>query len=168
METLKAMRARHSCRDFISGAKVDAADIEQILYAGSIAPIGRPKDFTPHFTVIENQELIQKINDVQGYNVTYGATSIIVISCPVADPAGLDFANAGCAATQMCLAAADLGVASIYLWGPQMAMLKDPQLLAAVGIPEGFTPMSSVALGKTDAPAQEKAPEIKTTVNYVK
>ncbi|MDL2216081.1 nitroreductase family protein [Ruminococcaceae bacterium OttesenSCG-928-N02] len=168
MDTLTTMKARYSARTFIPGEKITPAQLEEILYAGGIAPVGMPREGLPHFTVIEDATLIAKINETAGREMTYGAPTLIIVSCPKSTAPGLDYANAGCAVTQMCLAATNLGLANIYLWGPATVLAANEELFQAAGIPAGFTPLSSFAVGHTDGEPQLKPEQHTRTVNYIK
>ncbi len=168
MDTLTAIQNRYSCRSFTPGATPGKSEIETILKAGAAAPVGMPSAGLPHFTVIENAEFIAGLNTVAGRDMTYGAPVLIVVSCPSAPAPGLNYANAACAVTGMCIAATALGVASIYLWGPATVLANNAGLCAKAGIPAGFTALSCVALGYTAAPAPAKAFEMPAALNFVK
>jgi len=80
----------------------------------------------------------------------------------------IQYANAGCIIENMLLAATDLGMDSIYLWGAVNVIAKNPDLLNELGIPAGFTPVSGAGLGyAAESNPAEKKLEIKFTINYV-
>ena len=69
----------------------------------------------------------------------------------------------------MLLAATDMGLANLYVRGIIADAAKDADFLALSGIPEGFTPVASVAAGYALAPiAPRETPKNNvTTINYV-
>jgi nitroreductase len=79
----------------------------------------------------------------------------------------IQYANVGCIIENMLLAATDLGVGNIYLWGAANVVAKIPELQRELGIPEGFTPVSSAALGfAAESGQEEKELGITLAINY--
>lgn len=71
----------------------------------------------------------------------------MVLSAPGGlDEKGFNMANVSCAAENMLLAAAGLGLGSCFLMGP-MAAFSDPALRARLELPGGYEPLVGVALG---------------------
>ena len=64
------------------------------------------------------------------------------------------YANGSCVATQMLLAATDLGIGNIFIWAANA--LSGSEIAAEAGIPEGYIPVATVALGY---PVDEKNEE---------
>ena len=94
----------------------------------------------------------------EGYHPLYGAAALVVLSAPGGlDEKGFNMANVSCAAENMLLAAAGLGLGSCFLMGP-MAAFSDPALRARLELPEGYEPLVGVALGYA-APEHPAAPE---------
>ena len=82
----------------------------------------------------------------------------MVLSAPGGlDEKGFNMATVSCAAENMLLAAAGLGLGSCFLMGP-MAAFSDPALRARLELPEGYEPLVGVALGYA-APEHPAAPE---------
>ena len=83
----------------------------------------------------------------EGYHPLYGAAALVVLSAPGGlDEKGFNMANVSCAAENMLLAAAGLGLGSCFLMGP-MAAFSDPALRARLELPGGYEPLVGVALG---------------------
>ena len=55
--------------------------------------------------------------------------------------------NAACVVEMMALQATNEGLGNIYLYGVTAALAKNEELVKKLGIPEGFTPLSALALG---------------------
>jgi hypothetical protein len=69
----------------------------------------------------------------------------------------------------MLLAATDIGVDSVYLWGATSVIAGNSGLCREFGIPEGFKPVSAVALGYAkEANDSVKALEVNFATNYIK
>jgi nitroreductase len=174
METLKAIAARRSVRAYKPGQIPEDA-LEKILLAANAAPVGMKAYNSIHLTVIKNTALQKKISDAAAnaigqpdFNVFYGAPAVILISSRI-DPSseGISYANSGCIAQNILLAATDLGIASVYVMSSIFAFKADASLLNEAGVPDGYIPLASVALGYSaeDAPAEER-PERVFTLNF--
>jgi nitroreductase len=107
-----------------------------------------------HFTVIQDTAFLNKVSDAttrgterEGQDIYYGAPTVIVISSAKQPIPELTFANAGAITANLLLAATDLGIDNVYIFGSVMGFKNDPALVAEAGVPEGYTPVSSVALG---------------------
>jgi nitroreductase len=172
METLKAIAKRKSTRGFADRQIPDAA-LETIIDAGCAAPIGMRAYDSMHITVVQDGAMIKRISDAvskasprPGMDIYYGAPTVIIISAktPPAMP-GIDQANAACIAENMLLAATDQGIDNIYILGTLFAFQQDPELLKVVGIPDGFAPAASVALGYAAQPSPEERDITKRVIN---
>ncbi|MDR1765390.1 MAG: nitroreductase family protein [Lachnospiraceae bacterium] len=173
METLKTIAKRHSTRAF-SDKPVPKEALETILAAGSAAPVGGKDYESLHLTVITDKAALDRI--VASFqaatkldrNPLYGTGTFVLVSSKEPKAPGLNYANAACVIDHMLIAAADLGVDSVYLWGVLNALNADAKLLKALGIPEGFTPASGVALGYAAEPSDaEKDLTFRLATNYV-
>lgn len=153
-----AAARRYSCRDFVARG-VKPAQLDKILRAGCMAPVGMKKYEDLHLTVllgsgpilrIEESGARQKGRPVPSKRrrlMTYGSRTLVIISSKPALAPGLEYANASCVAENMLLAASALEVDSIYLWSVAHTLQNDPELAADLGIPEGYKPVAAVALG---------------------
>lgn len=56
-------------------------------------------------------------------------------------------ADVGCILENMQLAATDIGLGSVYLWALLNRIPQSPQFVASLELPEGFKPVSALALG---------------------
>lgn len=164
METMKAIALRKSTRDF--GPKpVSHEDLEKIVRAGCAAPVGHGEYETLRLSAITDKALLKKIvaagaeanNDPQR-DIIYGATALVVVFVKNGSQPALSMANAGCVATQMLLAATDLGIDSVYVWSTALAFREDDTLFDDLGIPNGFEPLASVALGYSAQPDTSEKP----------
>jgi nitroreductase len=148
-ETLKIIEQRKSTRGF-KPEQISEEQLTTILKAGNEAPIGCAEFSGIHFTVVQNAELLKKISETvkgQGGDLFYGAPTVIVVSAGTQPFPGLELADAGCVVQNFLLAATDLGLGSVYIYSANGAFAADPSLIGELGIPEGFKPVSSVALG---------------------
>jgi nitroreductase len=165
-ETLAIIEKRKSTRGF-KPDQISAAAVDTILKAGNEAPIGTGAFDTIHFTVVQNAELIKKISVAAtrgtpraGSDIFYGAPTVIIVSAAAQPVPGLDLADAGAIVQNFLLAATDLGIDSVYIFGVISVPPTETELLKELGIPEGFKPVSSVALGfaTEEAAAAPKVP----------
>jgi len=174
METLKAIAKRKSTRAFLPEKQVGESELKTILSAGCAAPVGAADYPSIHLTVIKDKAVLAKITKAAqtafktDRDVLYGAPVLVVVSSSEPKFPNIQYANVGCIMENMLLAATNLGIDNIYLWGPVNAIIKSPELLKELGIPEGFTPISAAALGyAAESNPAEKELKITLSVNYV-
>jgi nitroreductase len=158
-ETLVTIEKRQSTRDF-KPDQIPVAALDAILKAGNEAPVGTGNFDSLHFTVVQNADLIKKISvsatrgtPREGNDIFYGAPTVIIVSAAAQPVPGLDLADAGAIVQNFLLAATDLGIDSVYIFGVISIPPTDSELLTELGIPEGFKPVSSAALGYATAKA---------------
>ena len=124
MEIQQAIEIRRSIRAY-GDRPVEREKLEAVLRAGNQAPIfGRL-----HMSVFAGPEQLQAVD-----------------AAAVAGMARFNMAHVSCAAENMLLAAAGLGLGSCFLMGP-MAAFSDPALRARLELPGGYEPLVGVALG---------------------
>ena len=154
METLKTIACRKSTRAFRS-EQISADELKKIIDAGCAAPVAMGDTDTLHLTIVQNSDILKEISLLGGaffgrpdFEALYKAPLLVVISSkPDIADGKIGTANAACIIENMCLAATDLGIGSVYIMGASMAIAKNEELLGKLHIPEGFIPLSSVALG---------------------
>lgn len=175
METLKTINSRKSVRSYTGAVSEEA--LQKVLLAGQAAPVGMGKYETIHFTVIRNQDLLTEL-DRNGAaffgnpeaTPLYGAPCLIVVSTPIPDPAkgNVAYSNAAIIAQNMHLAATDLGLGSCLIWGAIVGLNANPELVAKLGLPEGFTPCCAITLGETAETFEEKTiPADRIATDYI-
>ena len=161
MNLLNAIEIRKSVRAY-APRKVEEEKIEAVVRAGNLAPVFGKF----HITVIENQELLQEINGVtlemmrhsgdeflekraaaEGYQPLYGAPVMLVLSAPDGnDSMGFHMANVSCAAENMIIQAAHLGLGTCFVMGPMIAFSRE-SLAEKIKLPEGYLPLVGVLAG---------------------
>lgn len=182
MQVLNAIGLRKSVRTYAPKA-VETEKMEVIIKAGNLAPVfGRF-----HMTVIENQQLLQKINDItldmmkhsgdeflekraasEGYHPLYGAPALIILSAPNGnDRNGFNMANVSCAAENMIIEATELGLGSCFVMGPMIAFA-NPELAKKVEIPEGYVPLVGVLVGYPLEGLESNTRNVSNNVTYFK
>lgn len=169
MELMKAIVTRNSIRSYKT-EQITEDQLDLILKAGCAAPIAMGKYENMHISVIQNSSFIKKISqkaaELRGtpnFDPLYGAPTIIVISGKYDKYPQAEYANAACVIENMLLAATDQYIGSVYLWGVAMALQGDFELLQYLKLPEGFIPVSGLALGYTDA-TNVKVKELKLSI----
>ena len=148
MELLEAIEKRFSNRKFLD-KQIKDDDLRKILKAGMQAPVGRGKYEDMRITVIQNQELLDKITNLEERSVFYNAPTLIIISARD-DGHGLDKENSACVAENMLLAATALGLGSIYLNLVIGLIKENKDILNELNLPEGFVPIVGVGIGYAD------------------
>lgn len=154
MELKEVLLRRKSCRTY-EARPVEEEKLNEVVAAASLAPLGLPKDGKPHLTVVTDPELLKTLGGAFGpdRDIIYGAPALIVVSCPPSRP-GIPEMNAACVVEMMALAATDLGLGNIYLYGVTAALAQNGELKARLGIPEGHTPLSALAVGYSVEPIE--------------
>ena len=173
MNTLEAIKARHSTRGF-SDRQIGNADLEAILFAGGQAAVGGADFKSLKLIVIQDAELLKAIDEASakrrpGSHPLYGAPTLVVLASKESILPGIEFTNAGCIIQNMMVAAADLGVDSIYLWMSMYGINGEPELAKKLGFPEGFTCVGTMALGYAAKEfPKTKADEQRIEVSYIR
>lgn len=174
MEFMNVICKRQSCRDFLS-EQVSADALDNILKAANAAPVGMGKFDSICLTVIQNQELMNEINvntarffGKPNVNRFYNAPTVIVVSSVI--PEGsmntIAYANAACIMENILLAATEHNLGSLYIYGAIAALSQNPELVAKLGLPEGFVPISAAAIGKSRIELKQRSismDKLKTT-----
>lgn len=88
----------------------------------------------------------------------YGAPTLIIVSgTPNKQFPNVEIANSACIIENMTLAATDAGIGSVYILGAVCAFNANKELLKELDLPDGFVPVSGIALGYPTKPlSQEK------------
>lgn len=175
METLKTMLVRHSCRDY-TDAQITEDELNTLLTAAVASPIGRALYENMHLTVIQDPafltkwtEEFRKVANDPNANPLYGGRTWIVVSSK-ADTGEIAFANAACMVENMSLAATDLGLGHVYIYGALRMLENNPEFIKELGIPEGFRPISGFITGYEKNPqTQEREVSLdRVATNYIR
>ncbi len=151
MNTLEAIRARHSTRAF-SARQISEEDLEAILFAGGQAAVGGADFKSLKIYAVQDPDVLKAIDEASakrrpGSHPIYGAPTLIVLAGGDSILPDIEYTNAGCVLQNMLLAATDLGIDSVYLWMPMFGINEDPELKQRLGFPEGFRCIGTAALG---------------------
>ena len=172
METLKTIFTRQSVRSY-SEQQITREQLETILKAACAAPVGNGRYENVHLTVLQNKSLLEKIT-LQAAKVTgnpdarpfYGAPTVILVSSLPGK--AIMYANVACLVENMALAAADQGLGSVYLWGFIDALNQNAELVKALNMPDGFVPVSAIAIGYSTNPLEQREISLdKIGINYL-
>lgn len=177
MEFNKTLKTRKSTRGYKTKQITDE-ELSKVLYAAYAAPVGNGLYEDIHITVLQNSDLINRIvkssadafNDPNA-NPFYGAPTIVFVSSKIkeASKESTTYANAGCIIENMHLAATDIGLGSVYLLGFIKAGVINDSYKKELGIPEGYKPVSAIALGyPTDKLVERDIPANKISTNYIR
>lgn len=182
-EVLETIKNRRSVRNYKT-EQVSQEHMDQIIEAGIYAPTAHNEQ-PWHFTVVQNPELLKKINEktreamgksdndwIQkagsnpAFQVTYGAPTLVIVS---GREDGMAW-KVDCAAAiqNMLIAAESLNVGSVWL-GLTRFFFEQKEEAAALGIPEGHAPYYSVAFGYKAGEKTQTAPKRNTdVVKYIR
>ncbi len=150
MDLFEAIENRASVRTF---EKVEVPDevIERILDAGRRAPSGRNRQ-PIEFIVVRNPLTLAKLAESQA--CIAGASVAIIVA---ADPAKSEFwlEDTSAATTNMLLAIAALGLASVWIQGTLRSMAESHKAL--LGLPEHMRAVVCLPIGKAAGPVAQAA-----------
>ena len=163
MEWKELMQTRQSCRAYID-EQITTAQLKDILQAGYAAPVARAKFEQLQITVVQNRELLEKIDGAakqsygdDSFSCTRGAPTVILVS--VREDQGqispMMLASAACVVENMHLAATDLGLGSVYL-GSIQAVNNSFEVLYNLKLQDGFWPVLALSVGYAAEPAQPR------------
>lgn len=160
--------------------------LDTILKAGRFAPTAMGQQ-SYHFTVVQNSEVLEKINTIaknlyanssnphmkkraaeEGFSIFYHAPTYIIVSGE--DSALAPKEDCTLATGNMFIAAASLGVSSVWVHAINSikATEEGAKLLKEIGIPEGYTPVSSAAFGYIAGENPQPRERREGTVNFVR
>lgn len=162
MSFLDLLSKRRSTREY-NDIPVTPEQIEVLLKAANAAPIGRGLYETVHLSVIQNKALLRKVSAIAGeafgdpsMDPFYGASTVILASCIEKSSTTIGLADSACMVENMHLAATELGLGSVYLYGFIHTIAKDTNLVRDLGVPAGFVPVAALAVGNTDLPQETR------------
>ncbi|MDR3293922.1 MAG: nitroreductase [Clostridiales bacterium] len=190
-EFLALIKSRRSTRKF-KPEQVDQDKLNAIIEAGLYAPSGANAQ-SWHFTVIQNQEIIGKMNEDlkeaiassdnlpefmaskvkaaasnAASNLFYGAPTLILVSRQ--EDGFFSMSDVALASENIMLAAHALELGSCWIGstGWLFNSAKRNEYLELLQIPQGYSPSHIILIGeRTDSPAQATARK-ENAVNYVK
>ena len=171
MEFHDVVRLRRSTRAFTS-EQVTEEQLQQVLDAAQLAPIAGGAYSMSHLTVVQDEALLDQIRTNCSFqkkhlDPLYGAPTLIVVSATGPSDDCIEYSNVACAIENMTLAATDLGLGSVYLWGFLRKLRNQPELLDALQLPDGYTPLSAMALGHPAEPSEPREPKPNIGVNRI-
>lgn len=197
MEFEEVLRSRQSTRKYLP-KQISDEQLQTLLETANRAPVGSKLYKDIHLTVVQNQEILlklceaawerfssrQKVEEIAGetldktqtkeirINLFYDAPTVIFVSHrrQTLQP-GIEWANATSVVNEMHLAATDMGLGSVYMWGALESMRMIPELdhTELLELPEGFEPLIALAVGYPAEKLKERpvSHEMITT-NYIR
>ena len=180
-EVLKAIHDRRSSRAYKQD-KLTKEQIDTLTDAAFATPSASNRQ-PWHVTVVTDGAVIEAM--VEGYNEWhrengtltpeiearhnfYHAPAVFVVS---SQTEFFRYAanDIGAMAQTLCLAAHSMGLGTCIVWNvlPAFQSKKRDELIKALGIPEGYEPYTTVAVGYHDGEMPEAKPRDKTKINYV-
>lgn len=164
METMKTIAIRQSCRAY-TREQITEEELQKILEAANAAPVASGKYDEVKLTVIQDKNILTKINDVvskafEGSNIfsTYDAPTVILVCGKTAEDSdkSVAYCNAACIVENMMLAAAELGLGSVYIYSIASIIGTKTDLYKELMIPDGFMPLSAISVGNSTEPIIER------------
>jgi nitroreductase len=198
MDYLELLRHRASTRKFSDG-QITEQELSVVLLAANGAPIGSNMYRDIHLTIIQNRQTLDKLaqaavkrsedkkrmreiagdtvfegsgeKPVKSADPFYGAPTVIFVSHRNQGiQPGIEYANVACVVFSMHLAAAELGLGSVFMWHALESMREIPELDNSdlLNLPEGFSPLLGLAVGyPAKAPRIRELRVDKIAVNYL-
>lgn len=184
-DVFEVMKNRRSVRGFADG-QIKQDELDAILEAGMYAPSAGGKQAW-HFTVIQNQrvldeisneaksiyrgldnEFLQKLGANENAHLFFRAPTVVVISGEVKSIAP----NSDCAvaAQNVMLAAEAMHIGSCWISAVLVLPMSEEgqRIIKSLGIPDGYAPYNSIALGYKKAETHKAPPRREGVVNYVR
>lgn len=156
MDFFELMKKRTSSRKF-TGEPLTAEEVDRILEAGALAPVGSNRYQNLHFTVVEEKDTLKKlaeaaqirrsngkemaaiINNVSNaaeileqsnsYDPFYHAAAVIFVSHRKQDlEPHIEWCDAACVTLAMHLATVEMGLGSCFMWFALDSMRRIPEL----------------------------------------
>jgi len=182
-EVLNVIKKRRSIRTYAK-EQLSQDNLDLIILAGIYAPTANNEQ-PWHFTVVQNAEMLARINAEcsrgmalsdnewmrkmganPAFRFTYGAPTLIIVSGK--KEATAFAADCSAAIENMILAAASLGIGSVWL-GLVNFFFNAEDSIKDLGIPDGYKPFYGVAFGYNSSEKEAAGPKRKTdVVNYIR
>ena len=183
-ETIKTILSRRSFRAYMQD-QIKAEDVQILLKAGMFAPSAMNQQ-SWHFTVVQNKETLQKINQTiksnflksgnkrfedmaksENFNVFYNAPTLIIVSGD--EKAIAPQCDCVLAMGNILLASSSLGISSCWIHALTYLSSTDEgkALISELGIPDGNKIFSSAVFGYTEGTAPAAAPRKENTVTII-
>ena len=174
MEFTRTLALRQSTREFTQ-EQLTEQEVSQLLKAAMAAPTCMGRFERLHLTVVQDPAVLEELNQLFQKAVgnpeaypSYHAPTLIYVSNSLEDEEIIFGANASCVMENMLLAAADLNLASVYLFGLSQALQGEPRVKELLKLPEGFRTVAAIAVGHPAQPLQEQEiPDDKISVNRI-
>lgn len=174
MEFMDIIHARTSTRTYAEG-QISPEELEQIVEAGRTAPIAGADYSMSHMTVIQDPKLLAEIReacmlkrkDGTLRDATYGVPTLIIMSVTGPSDDMIEYCNVACAIENMTLAATNLGLGSVYLWGFLKKLRLHPEVIEKLQLPEGYVPLSGIGIGHAAEPIAPHEPKGRVEVTYL-
>lgn len=177
MNTMDALFSRKSVRSY-TGEPATEEMIQTMLKAACAAPVGMGKYENIHLTVITDKDLLHEI-DRAGAEMfgdpartpLYGAPVMIAVSTKLSGTPqdNVPYSNVAMIVHNMALAATDMGIGSVCIWGCIRALNNRPDLVEKLNLPEGFTVTGSIVFGPTTEKMEKREVLVdRIETNYVK
>lgn len=161
MEFKSLLPLRQSVRAY-TGEPVTGAQIEALLTAAQAAPVCMGRVETVKLSVVTDPADIALLNAEAGkvtgeeMNLNYSAPALIFVLASAADEELVQGSNAGAVMSNMLLAAAEEGLAAVYLFGLCKLTLNSEAAQKVIRTPEGFLPVAAIAVGHPAQPVQPR------------
>ena len=195
MDYFDLLQHRTSVRKF-TDQPLTEEELNQILTAGNMAPVGSRRYEDVHLTVIRDRAVLDELSlaaaqrsankrvqeDIiisdtatgKKYSQVdpfFAAPAVIIVSHRKQEvQPGIEYCNVTCVTLAMQLAAVELGLGSVFLWFALESMRLLPELdrTPLLNLPDGFEPLLGLAVGHPAAPADLRALNTdKLSVNYI-
>lgn len=184
-ETLKTILERRSIRNF-KAEQIKDNELELILEAAKFAPSAMNEQAW-HFTVIQNKDVINKFNQTakdiylksgndrfislakaEDFSVFYHAPTYIIVSAD--EKAVAPVADSALALGNIFLAAEALGLGAVWIHAVNYlyTTAEGKLLFKELGIPEGYVPYGSAAIGYNAGEKPQPKPRKEGAVNIIK
>lgn len=178
MDLMEAICSRKTCRGYLK-KEVEAEKLQMVLEAAMAAPAAMGAYDRMHFTVLQDEALIERISVEAAEAVgrpdarpLYHAPVVIFVSCKKEEDGSIgasSYLNAACVVQNILLAATSLNLGSTYIRGCLQYVCSRPELLEALEIPEGMIPLSAALVGYCQEPiARRSIPPDRVAVNHVR
>ncbi len=152
MEFFETLHMRQSVRMY-TDEKVAKDDINALVEAAQLAPVGMHNNKGYIISVISNEEILNSMKadftkaTGKENDPSYGAPLFILVSKTPDVIEELAKYDAACIIENMHLAAADRGLGSVYIHGMIFSIRGEKEWQAKLGLPDDAIPICGLAVG---------------------
>ena len=148
---------RVSCRSF-DPTPLNQDQLQTVVDAARHAPIGRGRYDLWQLRLVTEENRLLRLGRAAGEKGEpfYGAPALLIACCPLIEREFAAWASAGCIIENAALAATQLGLGSVILLSPMLALAESALWPSELDLDSSCRPRMALAFGTSAKPLSER------------